>query len=209
MTQSGHSILWTFVAKGLTLVSRTSGAKSAVKRREFIVLAGGTMATWSLGARAQQPAGRVYRVGYLAFGSREQQTHLTKAFQEGLRLGYGVGENVIIEYRFADGRRSGCRRLPQTWSGSAWTSSSPETIEHGCGDEGDHDHPDCHDQQFRSGQCRSCRQSGAPGRERHRDQLGHGDEINGKRLELLKEALPNLSRVGILGIRTLRPIRAG
>jgi hypothetical protein len=65
---------------------------------------GGTAATWPLAARAQQPAGRVYRVGYLSLGSREQQTQiqLTKAFEEGLRsLGYRVGENVVIEYRFA------------------------------------------------------------------------------------------------------------
>src|SRR4249920_1869292 len=81
-----------------------------MKRREFIALAGGVAATWPLVAGAQQPTGRVYRVGYLAFGSPEQQIHLSKAFEEGLRsLGYRVGENVVIEYRFANGQ---LERLP-------------------------------------------------------------------------------------------------
>src|SRR5881392_662648 len=81
-----------------------------MRRREFITLFGGTAATWPLAARAQQPAGQVYRVGYLAFALREQQIHLSKAFEEGLRsLGYRVGENVVIEYRFANGQ---LERLP-------------------------------------------------------------------------------------------------
>ena len=80
-----------------------------MQRRKFIVALGGA-AMWPLAVRAQQPAGRVYRVGYLAFGSREQQIHLSKAFEEGLRsLGYRVGENVVIEYRFANAERE---RLP-------------------------------------------------------------------------------------------------
>ena len=73
-----------------------------MQRREFIALVGAA-AAWPLAAHAQQPAGRVYRVGYLAFASREQQIHLSKAFEEGLRsLGYRVGENVVIEYRYAN-----------------------------------------------------------------------------------------------------------
>jgi hypothetical protein len=74
------------------------------KRREFITLFGGTAAMWPFATRAQQPTGRVYRVGYLAVSSREQQLHF-KAFEDGLRsLGYRVGENIAIEYRFADGQ---------------------------------------------------------------------------------------------------------
>ena len=81
-----------------------------MQRREFITLFGGTAATWPLAARAQQPAGRVHRVGCLTIGSREQTLHLIKAFEEGLRsLGYRAGENVVIEYRFADGEME---RLP-------------------------------------------------------------------------------------------------
>jgi putative ABC transport system substrate-binding protein len=81
-----------------------------MQRREFITLLGGAATVWPLAVRAQQPAGRVYRVGYLTIASREQQLHLIKAFEEGLRsLGYRVGENVVIDYRFANGQME---RLP-------------------------------------------------------------------------------------------------
>src|SRR5258707_6838974 len=81
-----------------------------MRRREVITLFGGTAAAWPLAARAQQPAGRVYRVGFLLIPSRDQTLPFVKAFEEGLRsLGYRVGENVAIEYRFADGEME---RLP-------------------------------------------------------------------------------------------------
>jgi putative ABC transport system substrate-binding protein len=74
-----------------------------MRRREFITLIGAT-AVLPLAARAQQSAGRIYRVGWLSIGSREQTIHIIKPFEEGLRsLGYRLGENVVIEYRFADG----------------------------------------------------------------------------------------------------------
>src|SRR5258708_17442885 len=80
-----------------------------MRRRDFIAGIGGAV-TWPLAARAQQPAGRVYRVGWLSIRSREQTLHFIKAFEEGLRsLGYRVGENVVIEYCFADGEME---RLP-------------------------------------------------------------------------------------------------
>src|SRR6185436_18046825 len=81
-----------------------------MKRREFITLVGSASVAGPLAALAQQPAGRVYRVGYLAGGSRQTQPHLINAFDEGLRsLGYRVGHNIVIEYGFADGE---VQRLP-------------------------------------------------------------------------------------------------
>ena len=81
-----------------------------MQRREFITLLGGTAMGWPVAARAQQPAARVYRVGYLTVVPREQALLGTKPFEEGLRsLGYRVGENVVIEYRFANGQME---RLP-------------------------------------------------------------------------------------------------
>ena len=59
---------------------------------------------------APQPE-KVYRIGFLATGTREQITHLLRAFEDGLRdLGYVPGRNLVIEYRFADGK---LERLPQ------------------------------------------------------------------------------------------------
>ena len=64
---------------------------------------------WAVAARAQRPDGRVYRVGYLSIGVRAR-SYAMIAFEEGLRsLGYRVGENVLIEYRFANGQME---RLP-------------------------------------------------------------------------------------------------
>src|SRR5215471_12354731 len=75
-----------------------------MKRREFItLLAGG--AVWPLAARAQQRSMPV--VGFLRSTSREDSTRLISAFQQGLKLGgYVDGENVTIEYRWADNQAS-------------------------------------------------------------------------------------------------------
>ena len=61
--------------------------------------------------RARATTGRAgLQVGYLSIGFRERTLHFTEAFEGGLRsLGYRVGENVVIEYRFADGE---IERLP-------------------------------------------------------------------------------------------------
>ena len=71
-----------------------------MKRREFISLIGGTAVVWPLCVRAQQPA--VPIVGYLYSGSPVSQPLLT-AFHKGLQeTGYFDGQNVAIEYRWAN-----------------------------------------------------------------------------------------------------------
>jgi putative ABC transport system substrate-binding protein len=171
-----------------------------MQRREFATLFGSTAATWPVAVRAQQPAGRVYRLGYLAIASRQQTRHLIKAFEEGLRsLGYRSGENVVIEYRFGDGEME---RLPAlaadlvrlgvdivvsgnndtTVAAMKATTTIPIVMTNGV-------------DPVSAGLVASLARPG-----------GHvtgfssepGDEIYGKRLELLKETLPKLSRVGIL-----------
>src|SRR5215471_1732397 len=75
-----------------------------MERREFITLFGG-VAAWPLAARAQQ-AGKIPRIGYLSPGSASPgPLAYHDEFQRGLReLGYVEGRNIVIEYRFADGK---------------------------------------------------------------------------------------------------------
>jgi ABC-type uncharacterized transport system substrate-binding protein len=82
-----------------------------MKRREFITLVGGAAVAWPLAARTQQPTGRVYRIGYLSAPSRESVQRTLDAFLRKLReLGWVEGSNLIIEYRWADGDVA---RLPE------------------------------------------------------------------------------------------------
>jgi ABC-type uncharacterized transport system substrate-binding protein len=74
-----------------------------LKRREFISLLGGAAAAWPLAARAQQP-GKVQRVGFL-WDSPAVWPHALAGFRTGLRdLGWIEGQNVVVEYRWAEGR---------------------------------------------------------------------------------------------------------
>lgn len=74
-----------------------------MRRRAFLAMLG-TTAALPLSGRAQPFAGKTYRVGWLTPGASGQQLHLIKAFEDGLRsLGYRLGGDVTIEYRFAEG----------------------------------------------------------------------------------------------------------
>jgi len=74
-----------------------------MRRRDFISILGGAMATWPLGARAQQSAMPV--VGFLGTGTPSSWSQWTSAFVNRLReLGRIEGRTVRIEYRWAEGR---------------------------------------------------------------------------------------------------------
>lgn len=79
-----------------------------MRRREFILLAG-SAALCSFSAHAQQ-AGKAPRIGYLGVSSASDRPRLLDAFRQRLReLGWVEGQNIVIDYRFADGNMD---RLP-------------------------------------------------------------------------------------------------
>jgi len=81
-----------------------------MKRRQFIKLVGGVAVGWPLAAHAQQEMTKPV-VGFLNPGSPEPQEYVVAALRDGLReMDYVEGQNVVIEYRRAEGKYN---RLPE------------------------------------------------------------------------------------------------
>src|SRR5437773_7750776 len=81
-----------------------------LKRREFITLLGGAAAGWPITARAQTSE-KTYRIGFLGVFSYAEYRRQVDALLMGLRqLGYEEGKNIVIHYRWAQGRYD---RLPE------------------------------------------------------------------------------------------------
>ena len=73
-----------------------------MKRRDFIMLLGGAVATWPLIARAQQT---IKKIGFLSVSSPAAHASFVAAFNEGLKeAGFVEGQNLAIVYSWAEGR---------------------------------------------------------------------------------------------------------
>ena len=79
-----------------------------MKRRDFITFVCGAAVTWPVVARAEQPA--IPLIGFLSSRAFNDSRHLVDAFRAGLQTnGYIEGQNVAVEYRWAEGHYD---RLP-------------------------------------------------------------------------------------------------
>jgi putative ABC transport system substrate-binding protein len=168
-----------------------------MKRRDFITIAGGAAATWPLAASAQQ-AGKVARIGFLRYASPHQKQF--DGFRDGLRAnGYVEGQNIVIEQRYADGAFDRLGELAAELvrlnldvivvDGSATakvvkaaTSTIPVVFALASDPVGD-------------GLAASM---GRPGTNLTGLTLSVGYQLAGKRVELLKDLKPDLSRLAVL-----------
>jgi putative tryptophan/tyrosine transport system substrate-binding protein len=86
-----------------------------MRRRTFTALLGSAAIAWPLAVRAQQPAMPV--IGFLSSASRDDPTSDdVRAFQHGLgETGYIEGQNVVIEYRWAEKHYDRFAPLAPAW----------------------------------------------------------------------------------------------
>jgi putative ABC transport system substrate-binding protein len=181
-----------------------------MRRREFIALAGGAAAIWPLVAHAQQPRARVFRVGFLGLPSADSLPERTEAFRGGLReLGYQEGRNLIIEYRWAN---SDYKRIPALFAelvelrvdvivthgtpGAMVAKQAGPTMPVVIAVVGD---------AVASGVVASLARPGG-----NLTGLSYFQpELNAKRLELMREAVPDMMNVGVLlnpGNQMMEPV---
>jgi aspartate aminotransferase-like enzyme len=86
-------------------------------RRAFITLLAGA-AAWPFAARAQT-SGKTYRIGFLGVFSYAEYRRQVDALLMGLRqLGYDEGKNIVIHYRWAEGRYDRLPELDPSWRSS-------------------------------------------------------------------------------------------
>ena len=176
--------------------------KGRMKRRDATFLLGNAALAWPLLIRAQQLA-KIPRIGFLAAVPLATLAPRTQAFRRGLReLGYIEGENVVIEWRSADGREDRFPALAAelmrlrvdviVTAGSSATRAAKEasvTTPIVMMQDGD---------PVASGFVASLARPGG-------NITGLSTlfvELYGKQLELLKEAFPRLARIAVLGSST-------
>ena len=168
-----------------------------MRRREFIALLGSVTAAWPLAARAQQ-TGKVSRIGYLGSSSASLEQRDLDAFRLTLRdLGHVEGNNIAIEYRWAEGDDS---RLPGLavelvnlkvdvivtlgTPGTVAAKQATNTIPIVCASFGN---------PVESGLVASYARPGG-----NVTGFSNPPELESKRLEILKDVVPGLSRIAVM-----------
>jgi ABC-type uncharacterized transport system substrate-binding protein len=168
-----------------------------MRRRTFAFGLGALFLTTFHSAQAQQPT-KIARIGYLSPGDPVSRVYRIEAFRQGLKeLGYIEGKNIIIEYRFAEARSE---RLPELarelldlkvdiiFSGGGPATEAAKNATQTIPIVTSSQDP------VRSGFA-----SGLPRPGGNITGLANlTSELVGKRLELLKEVIPQLSRVAVL-----------
>jgi putative ABC transport system substrate-binding protein len=168
-----------------------------MKRREFFALVGGA-AVWPLAARAQQPE-KIPRIGFLGNSTADLEANLVEPFRGGLRdLGRIEGRNIVIEYRWAEGKYDRFPALiaellaskvdvivtagtPASLAVKKATSSVPLVMI-------------AVGEPVATGLVASLARPGGNAT----GVTSISPEIEGKRLELLREVVPNLSHIAVL-----------
>jgi putative ABC transport system substrate-binding protein len=164
-----------------------------VRRREFITLLGGAAVAWPLGALGQQP-GKLPLIGVLVSASPPHP--FADAFWRGLHaLGYSEGQNIKVEFRYTEGRSDRAEEFAEEFVragvnvidaiGTAAAMAATRTIPivmapHGA--------------PLQLGVINSLARPGG-----NVTGLSAMDaEIGGKRVQLLRELIPNLSHIAVL-----------
>jgi putative ABC transport system substrate-binding protein len=177
--------------------------KSAIRNLKFAIVMGAMLFALSYSASAQQST-KITRIGYLSGGFPSAGAPRREAFKEGLReLGYVEGKNILIEYRYAEGKfdrlsvlaaelvRLKVDVVVTAGGGGATLAAKEATKTIPIVMAGDVD-------PVAQGSVTSLARPGG-------NVTGLSTltpEISGKRLELLKEIVPKLSRVAVLGTST-------
>jgi putative tryptophan/tyrosine transport system substrate-binding protein len=169
------------------------------RRREFITLLGGAVVVWPLAARAQQP-GKLRTIGFLGGSTASAQSEWTAAFVQRLReLGWIEGRTVAIEYRWLEGHSERAAEIidgfvrsrvdvivtqstPAVLAAKQATSAIPIVFA-AAGDP------------VGTGVVASLARPGG----NVTGLSGQATDTAAKRLELLREVVPNLRRLAIMG----------
>ena len=140
------------------------------------------------------------RIGYLSSGDAASESARAEAIRLALReLGYIEGQNIASEYRYAEGKADRHLSWRPIWCVSRLISSWQQE---GPGDPGrqERDQDDSH--RYGRRWARSCRSGSSrkpcPSRRQHHGHYKPHQRIGGKRLELLKEAVPKIARAAVL-----------